>query len=69
MAAHPMHVHGHTGFVAVTPGRAFAKDTVLVNTMETLSLTFVADNPGRWLFHCHNLYHMELGMARVIEYA
>ena len=69
MAAHPMHLHGHTGFVGVTAGRAFAKDTVVVNPMETLALTFVADNPGRWLFHCHNLYHMELGMARVIEYA
>lgn len=69
MAAHPMHLHGHMGTVAVTSGRTFGKDTVLVNPMESLSLAFVADNPGRWLFHCHNLYHMELGMARVIEYA
>lgn len=27
---------------------------------------FVADNPGSWLFHCHNLYHLEAEMARVI---
>ena len=68
MMPHPMHLHGHTGLVTMTTGRTFAKDTVLVNPMETLSVVFVADNPGRWLFHCHNLYHMELGMARVIEY-
>lgn len=29
---------------------------------------FTADNPGDWLFHCHNLYHLEAGMARVFRY-
>ena len=27
-----------------------------------------ADNPGRWFFHCHNLYHLESGMAREVRY-
>jgi FtsP/CotA-like multicopper oxidase with cupredoxin domain len=22
----------------------------------------------QWFFHCHNLYHLEAGMARVFEY-
>ena len=29
---------------------------------------FVADNPGRWFFHCHNLYHLHAGMAREVRY-
>jgi len=24
--------------------------------------------PGEWLFYCHNRYHLEAGMARVIRY-
>ncbi len=67
MMPHPMHLHGHMGWLRVPDGW-IAKDTVLVNPMESLTLAFTADNPGRWLFHCHNAYHMELGMARVIEY-
>jgi FtsP/CotA-like multicopper oxidase with cupredoxin domain len=31
-------------------------------------IEFIADNAGRWIFHCHNLYHFEAGMARVFEY-
>ena len=27
-----------------------------------------ADNPGRWFFHCHNVYHLEAGMAREFIY-
>ena len=28
----------------------------------------VADNPGQWLVHCHNLYHGESGMMTVLSY-
>ena len=27
----------------------------------------VSDNPGRWAFHCHNLYHMMAGMMRIVQ--
>ncbi|WP_304612849.1 multicopper oxidase family protein [Salinilacihabitans rarus] len=61
---HPMHLHGH--FFRV--GDA-VKDTVLVPPhMGRVEFDFVADNPGDWLFHCHNVYHLESGMARVFEY-
>ena len=64
MMLHPMHLHGH--FFRV--GRAM-KDTVLVPPhMGRLTFDFLADNPGQWLFHCHNLYHMERGMARAFRY-
>jgi len=29
---------------------------------------FDADNPGRWAFHCHNLYHMMTGMMMEFRY-
>ena len=61
---HPMHLHGH--FFEV--GNAL-KDTVIVpGHRGQVTLDFHADNPGRWLFHCHNLYHLDAGMARVIRY-
>ncbi|MEZ5318169.1 MAG: multicopper oxidase family protein [Vicinamibacterales bacterium] len=66
MMAHPMHLHGHF-FELDLPGRP-RKDTVLVERMMgRMAVEFVADNPGRWFHHCHNLYHMEAGMANVIE--
>ena len=64
MAFHPMHLHGH--FFRVGAAR---KDTVVVQPhMGRVVFDFVADNPGKWFFHCHNLYHMEGGMARVFRY-
>lgn len=63
-AIHPMHLHGH--FFQV--GDA-VKDTVLVPPHGgAVTFEFLADNPGDWLFHCHNVYHLERGMARVFEY-
>jgi FtsP/CotA-like multicopper oxidase with cupredoxin domain len=69
MMWHPMHLHGH--FFRVLQGageRAPLKHTVNVAPKETVRIEFTADNPGRWIFHCHNLYHLEGGMARVFEY-
>lgn len=61
---HPMHLHGHF-FQA---GDAI-KDTVIVpGHRGQVTIDFHADNPGRWLFHCHNLYHLDAGMARVVRY-
>ena len=36
--------------------------------MGEIAFEFVANNPGEWFFHCHNAYHMESGMARVLFY-
>ena len=32
------------------------------------TISFDADNPGLWVFHCHNLYHMASGMMTTVEY-
>lgn len=67
---HPMHLHGH--FVRMLNGqgdRSPLKDTVLVPPRATLSVEFLADNPGQWAFHCHNLYHMAAGMFTELRYS
>tara|TARA_R110000868_G_scaffold38_4_gene338 strand:+ start:4002 stop:5465 length:1464 start_codon:yes stop_codon:yes gene_type:complete len=71
MMAHPMHLHGHHFQVTNINGKPLAgaiRDTVLVPPMGRISIAFDADNPGRWLFHCHNLYHMATGMMGEVRY-
>jgi FtsP/CotA-like multicopper oxidase with cupredoxin domain len=72
MMAHPMHLHGHHFQVVGINGRRLSgamRDTVLVPPMGTVVVEFDADNPGRWLYHCHNLYHMAAGMMSEVVYA
>lgn len=71
MMAHPMHLHGHHFQVVDINGQALSgavRDTVLVPAMATVTVAFEADNPGRWLYHCHNLYHMATGMMSELVY-
>jgi FtsP/CotA-like multicopper oxidase with cupredoxin domain len=69
MMEHPMHLHGHFFQVENGTGRGPFKDTAFVEAhMGRLVFDFVADNPGEWFFQCHNIYHMETGMARVVSY-
>ncbi|UCF91128.1 MAG: multicopper oxidase family protein [Desulfobacterales bacterium] len=71
MMPHPMHLHGHFFQVvnpALPPNLWVTKDTVIVDPMQRLDIEFRADNPGHWFHHCHNLYHMEAGMANVVVY-
>jgi CopA family copper-resistance protein len=70
MMNHPMHLHGmwmelENGHGDETP----RVHTVNVKPAERLSLLITADEPGRWAFHCHVLYHMEVGMFRIVEVA
>lgn len=69
MMWHPMHLHGHTFQVLGENGRPGArKDTLIVLPMQQLMVTFVADNPGVWMMHCHNTYHQEAGMMTSVDY-
>ncbi|HSP98282.1 MAG TPA: multicopper oxidase domain-containing protein [Candidatus Dormibacteraeota bacterium] len=64
-----MHLHGH--FFRVLQGagdRCPLKHTVGVAPGETVAIEFTTDNPGNWFFHCHNVYHLEAGMARQFQY-
>ena len=66
---HPMHLHGHTFQVMGPNGPAARKDTVLVPPLATVNIEFDTNNPGRWISHCHNTYHLEAGMANFIYYS
>jgi FtsP/CotA-like multicopper oxidase with cupredoxin domain len=69
MMHHPMHLHGH--FFRVLNGQgdyAPLKHTVDVAPMATTTIEFLADEDKDWFFHCHILYHMAAGMARVVHY-
>lgn len=69
MMHHPVHLHGH--FFRVLNGQddySPLKHTVNVAPMSTMIIEFEADTEKDWFFHCHNLYHMMGGMARVVSY-
>ncbi len=72
MMHHPMHLHGHF-FRLLMPdgapaGLAPLKHTVDVPPMSRRVIEFYANENRDWLFHCHLLYHMMSGMARVFSY-
>ncbi len=66
MMTHPMHIHGHTWSLPGSGG--LRKDTVLVLPMQTVTADLQADNPGKWAYHCHNIYHAEIGMMATLQY-
>lgn len=69
MMHHPMHLHGHFFRVLNQFGDySPLKHTVDVPPHGTRTIEFVADEPGHWMLHCHNLYHLKTGMARVVKY-
>jgi FtsP/CotA-like multicopper oxidase with cupredoxin domain len=68
---HPMHMHGHFLRIVnpnISPEYWIKKDTFLLGDHDTVHVEFMADNPGRWFHHCHNLYHMMDGMANEVVY-
>ena len=68
MMEHPIHLHGM--FMELENGQGEHlpfKHTLSVLPGSRASLLVTADEPGRWAFHCHLLYHMEMGMFRVVR--
>ena len=43
------------------------RDTVLLERDEIVKIAFVADNPGKWMLHCHMLEHQAAGMGTWYE--
>ena len=69
MMRHPMHLHGH--FFRVINGQGEyspLKHTVDVAPMTTTVIEFEANEEKDWFFHCHVLYHLDAGMARIVHY-
>ena len=69
---HPMHLHGHDFRVIAIDGEPVANpqrmNTVSVHPGQTLDVEFLADNPGVWVFHCHELHHAAGGMMTTVVY-
>lgn len=69
MMNHPMHLHGHFFRVMTNQGKwSVLKHTVNVAPLDTTVIEFNASEEKDWFFHCHNLYHMMDGMARIVRY-
>ena len=68
-AIHPIHLHGHSFLVGTGSGRGPMKDTAMVPSFRNMTFDWKADNPGIWMFHCHNLYHMHAGMMMLFKVA
>lgn len=70
---HPMHLHGHTFQVLTKNGKPVSekmkKDTLVVKPGENYEIGFTANNPGYWMFHCHDLHHAAAGMVTDVEYS
>ncbi len=69
MMHHPMHLHGHFFRVLNDQGEySPLKHTVDVVPGGETIIEFEADADKDWFFHCHILYHLASGMARVVHY-
>ena len=71
---HPMHLHGHHAVVLSRDGEAATGspwwvDSLEVGVGETYEIAFLADNPGLWMDHCHNLPHATEGLVSHLMYA
>ena len=71
---HPMHLHGHHALVLSRDGKEASGspwwvDSLEVGTNQEFEIAFVADNPGLWMDHCHNLPHASEGLTAHLMYA
>lgn len=70
---HPMHLHGHHAVVLSRNGEPASGSPRWVDSLdvapgETYEIAFVADNPGIWMFHCHDLEHAAEGLVTHLAY-
>lgn len=60
---HPMHIHGGPFRIVaidgepVPPGAQIMRDTVNVGPGQRYDVIWEAQNPGKWLLHCHISHH------------
>jgi FtsP/CotA-like multicopper oxidase with cupredoxin domain len=68
---HPIHLHRHSfelASVAGVPATGVIKDVLMVGGYQEAEVSFVADNPGLTLFHCHQQLHMDFGFMTLFDY-
>ncbi len=68
---HPIHLHRHSFELTNLAGQPTArilKDVVMLGGYQQIEISFVADNPGLTLFHCHQQLHMDFGFMTLFDY-
>jgi FtsP/CotA-like multicopper oxidase with cupredoxin domain len=68
---HPFHLHGHHFWIMNTSDfhDSFSSNTRPIRDIITIPfggwahIRFITDNPGIWLYHCHNFWHMNMGLG------
>jgi FtsP/CotA-like multicopper oxidase with cupredoxin domain len=68
---HPIHLHRHTFEVTRVGTKecsGLRKDVINVMPLDSVSVDFVADNPGDTLWHCHQALHMDFGFMQLLKY-
>ena len=68
MMTHPIHLHGMWSDLEDANGNFLVrKHTIDMPPGSKRSYRVTADALGRWAYHCHLLYHMEMGMFREVR--
>jgi len=68
---HPVHLHRHSfelTRIAGKPTSGVIKDVAMLGGYQEMEVEFLADNPGRTLFHCHQQLHMDFGFMALFDY-
>jgi FtsP/CotA-like multicopper oxidase with cupredoxin domain len=68
---HPFHLHGHHFWIMNTSDfhNSFSSNARPIRDIITIPfggwahIRFITDNPGIWLYHCHNFWHMNMGLG------
>ena len=67
MMTHPMHLHGMWQELETDQGLFQARrHTIPVQPAQRISFLLTADALGRWVWHCHLMFHMDMGMFREV---
>ncbi|KAE9645841.1 copper resistance system multicopper oxidase [Pseudomonas sp. A1230] len=68
MMTHPIHLHGMWSDLEDENGKFMVrKHTIDMPPGTKRSYRVTADALGRWAYHCHLLFHMEMGMFREVR--
>ncbi|SUD79666.1 copper resistance system multicopper oxidase [Pseudomonas putida] len=68
MMTHPIHLHGMWSDLEDEEGNFMVrKHTIDMPPGSKRSYRVTADALGRWAYHCHLMYHMEMGMFREVR--
>ncbi|PRN02424.1 copper oxidase [Pseudomonas sp. LLC-1] len=68
MMTHPIHLHGMWSDLEDENGNFMVrKHTIDMPPGSKRSYRVTADALGRWAYHCHLLFHMEMGMFREVR--